>query len=111
MGDDGRGIDWSRLRERAERLGIDTSGLEDAELLFLQGRSSRSDISDISGRGVGMGAARGQLTVTTTPGTGTRFLCRLPGEAAMTDATTPPDVESAVQLASPSARARANASA
>jgi len=86
IADDGRGIDWSVLRTKAVESG--TAGAEqlsNVDLLFVDGLSSCSEVSEVSGRGVGMGAVRselevlgGQIEVETTAGQGTSFRFRLP---------------------------------
>lgn len=83
--DDGPGIDWSALTDRARRLGL---ALEPdaprSELLFADGVSSREVVSETSGRGVGMGAwrdavqAAGGVVEVTSSAEGTRVACRLP---------------------------------
>lgn len=77
--DDGRGIDWARVRDRAARLGLpnDTeSQLVDA--LFTDGVSTKEEVTDLSGRGVGLSALRaatrdegGTVTVLSEPQRGT----------------------------------------
>ncbi|MDM8514823.1 chemotaxis protein CheA [Desulfobacterales bacterium HSG16] len=55
--DDGRGIDRQKLYEKAQSLGIETEALEDSsfhDLVFTPGLSTSSEVSDISGRGVGL---------------------------------------------------------
>jgi two-component system chemotaxis sensor kinase CheA len=84
--DDGRGIDWNALAERARRLGFPTSNDEDIrEALFRDGVSTAQEVSDVSGRGVGMGAVRaaaralgGDVTVHSAPGQGTRIEITFP---------------------------------
>jgi two-component system chemotaxis sensor kinase CheA len=59
LSDDGRGIDWNRLRLRAKERGLAhelESDLIDA--LFVDGVSTASCVSEVSGRGVGMSAVR-----------------------------------------------------
>ena len=61
--DDGQGLNISRIREMAVEKGIidqnSTYSVEDlAELIFHAGFSTSQDITDISGRGVGMSAVR-----------------------------------------------------
>jgi two-component system chemotaxis sensor kinase CheA len=77
--DDGRGIPWNRVRERAAATGLphDTSEAL-VEALFHDGLSTKGDLSEFSGRGVGMGAVRticeemgGSVQVTSKDGQGT----------------------------------------
>jgi two-component system, chemotaxis family, sensor kinase CheA len=63
--DDGRGVDIPKVRETAIRRGLVSaevlaaySEAEVIELIFSPGFSTASDVTDISGRGVGMDAAR-----------------------------------------------------
>jgi two-component system chemotaxis sensor kinase CheA len=86
--DDGRGIDRKKLAERAQERGISTSGWDDEallELVFLPEISTATDVTLVSGRGVGLEAARraiertgGALRVTSTSGAGTVFTFNLP---------------------------------
>ncbi len=90
--DDGRGIDPVHLRERIIRRNLVTAetaaGLSDHELLeflFLPGFSTREEVSQISGRGVGLNVvqsmvqeAGGSVTVSSNPGAGTVFRLTLP---------------------------------
>ena len=83
--DDGIGIDFNKLREKALAAGRISSDVSDAELIFLDGLSSREEISQFSGRGVGMSEVRhkveshgGRITVYTRRGVGTRFKFSFP---------------------------------
>jgi two-component system, chemotaxis family, sensor kinase CheA len=90
VADDGRGIDFARVHAVAAARGLAdpaTPLTEEAayELLFLQGFSTRRDPTDLSGRGVGLDAVRrrltaigGRVTVTSSPGAGTRFAIHIP---------------------------------
>ncbi|SMF17989.1 ATP-binding protein [Pseudobacteriovorax antillogorgiicola] len=83
--DDGRGIDSSIMRKVAVKKGIMTeseatklSDQEAIELVFSPDFSSKEDVSEISGRGVGMGAlkdaaieAGGTISLSSQPGRGT----------------------------------------
>jgi ABC-type transport system substrate-binding protein/signal transduction histidine kinase len=94
--DDGRGIDVDRLIEKAIALGALTrerslSLREDEalELVFLDGVSAAKDVSQTSGRGIGMSALReavravgGAIHIDSRPGLGTRVELRLPYSAA-----------------------------
>lgn len=86
ISDDGRGIDWSSVREKARERGLphaDEKELVDA--LFSDGLSTSETVSEISGRGVGMSAVRdaarklgGVVTVASTVGVGTTVRFRFP---------------------------------
>lgn len=90
--DDGRGLDPAELRQAAARRGLlpetAASTLDDAaaiELIFLPGFSSRDDVTDLSGRGVGLDVVRtnllaigGEVTVASVPGRGASFELRVP---------------------------------
>ena len=90
--DDGAGIDPVKLREVAIQRGVVTAAAaevlslrETFFLICLPGFSTKSEVSDISGRGVGMDvvSARvesvgGALDIDSELGRGTRFVFRLP---------------------------------
>ncbi len=92
VSDDGRGIDFNHLRATivARRLsaGDTVKHLTEAELiefLFLPGFSMKEQVTEISGRGVGLDVVRntlrelrGTIRVQTEPGKGTRFVLTLP---------------------------------
>ena len=92
--DDGRGIDVKRIRQVAESRAIATSEelgrMNDnqiRDLIFRPAFSTRSDVTDTSGRGVGLDAVRaavetlqGRIEVASTLGQGTRFMLTLPVE-------------------------------
>lgn len=82
--DDGRGIDWQALRDRAERMGVPSTGDLEA-LLFVDGLSTKAEVNDISGRGVGMSAVRdaaralgGEIQVTSHASSGTTVRFEFP---------------------------------
>ena len=87
--DDGQGLDFNAIREKAEKLGLGASAEQMderqlTELIFYPGFSTKT-ISEISGRGVGMDVVwenvkelHGSITVETTRGVGTTFVIRLP---------------------------------
>lgn len=90
--DDGRGIDHDLIKKKAVDKGLITPGQaetlseQDAlELLFMPGFSTASQVTDISGRGVGMdvvktniGKLKGNIEIQTEKGRGTTFIIRLP---------------------------------
>lgn len=96
--DDGRGIDPAAIREAARKRGIapadNLDRLSDADiidLIFAPGFSTASEVTDLSGRGVGMDAVRsaverlgGQASVRSRPGYGTTIRLSLPLTIAMT---------------------------
>jgi len=97
--DDGRGIDRARVASTARDRGIAAPAAEDMtteqaiELLFTPGFSTARRRTDISGRGVGLDAARdavrglgGDVVVQSTPGEGTLAEIRLPLTLAITSA-------------------------
>ncbi len=92
VADDGRGMNAERLRAKAVEKGLITD--EEANtmderqsynLVFLPGFSMASQISDVSGRGVGMDVVRtniqklnGSIEIRSTLGKGTTFVISLP---------------------------------
>jgi two-component system chemotaxis sensor kinase CheA len=90
ISDDGRGLNRSRILEKARSNGLisDDSKLSDDEinsLIFHPGFSTAKEVSDISGRGVGMDVVkkaieklRGRVDIQTTPGRGSTFIISLP---------------------------------
>jgi HPt (histidine-containing phosphotransfer) domain-containing protein/PAS domain-containing protein len=84
--DDGRGIDFDGLREAARRRGLPCDTRTDLiEAMFIDGVTTKSQVTSLSGRGVGMAALRqacrdlgGTLEIDSSPGTGTRLTFRLP---------------------------------
>ncbi|MEO9683764.1 MAG: chemotaxis protein CheA [Tateyamaria sp.] len=97
VSDDGGGIDRPRVLQIALDKGLISadSTLSDNEidnLLFLPGFSTASEVSDLSGRGVGMDVVRtsihslgGRISITSKPGIGTTFSISLPLTLAVLD--------------------------
>jgi two-component system chemotaxis sensor kinase CheA len=57
--DDGRGIDWERVREKGKKAGLRVSTDEDLRrALFADGFTTRDEVTELSGRGVGLSAVR-----------------------------------------------------
>ncbi|HYH22629.1 MAG TPA: chemotaxis protein CheA [Azospirillum sp.] len=95
--DDGRGLDRARIRAKAEERGLITEAtqLTDHELIHLifhPGFSTAAEITNLSGRGVGMDvvkrtieALRGTIDITSEPGEGTTITLRLPLTLAIID--------------------------
>jgi two-component system chemotaxis sensor kinase CheA len=86
ISDDGRGIDWARVAEKAKSQGLPSANADQLkQALFADGFSTRDEITDLSGRGVGLAAARaecerlgGKVEVESQLGQGTLFRFRLP---------------------------------
>ncbi|MDX2092970.1 MAG: Hpt domain-containing protein [Kofleriaceae bacterium] len=89
--DDGRGIQWERVRARGVELGISRATVDSLdherliELLCQPGFSTRAEATDISGRGVGLDAVRaavhelgGTLSATSREGAGTIWKVSIP---------------------------------
>ncbi|HMI88000.1 MAG TPA: ATP-binding protein [Polyangiaceae bacterium] len=84
--DDGRGIDWERIAAVAQERGLPHETRADLEeALFADGVTSRAEVTDVSGRGVGLGAVRalvrqlgGRIEVESQTGKGTMFRFVMP---------------------------------
>ena len=97
VSDDGAGINRDRVRAMAVEKGIvaEDSQLSDSEidnLIFAPGFSTASEVSDLSGRGVGMDVVRrsiqavgGRVTISSNPGSGSTFTMSLPLTLAVLD--------------------------
>jgi len=95
--DDGRGINRERVRAKAEASGLIQPGqaLSDPELLqliFQPGFSTAQQVTNLSGRGVGMDvvkktveALRGAIDITSKPGDGSEVSLRIPLTLAIID--------------------------
>jgi len=97
VNDDGRGIDLDAVRRRAIDAGLIHEGLaedlpaeEIASLVFRPGLSTAQQISEVSGRGVGMDAVKatieslgGSIELSTTAGQGTTTRFQVPITAAV----------------------------
>lgn len=84
--DDGRGIDWQAVAARGRDLGVSAKSRESlVEALFADGLSTRIEVGEFSGRGVGLGAVRaatvaagGTMTIDSEPGQGTTIRFSIP---------------------------------
>ncbi len=98
--DDGGGIDADKMRKKGVEKGIvseeDARNLDEQEaieLMFAPGFSTAEEVTDISGRGVGMDVVRnnikslkGSMHVESTLGQGSKFTVSLPLTLAIIDA-------------------------
>ncbi|MDV2995657.1 MAG: Sensor histidine kinase RcsC [Chroococcidiopsis sp. SAG 2025] len=90
LADDGRGIDLTAVRQRAEALGLcDSTAVLSSEqileFLFRSGFSTSTTVTTLSGRGLGLNIVRlqverlrGTIGVETTAGQGTKFSISIP---------------------------------
>lgn len=96
--DDGEGLDLDRIVRKATERGLVEAGrsLDDDQacaLIFQPGFSTAAEVTDVSGRGVGLDVVkrgieslRGSVAASSEPGVGTTFTLRLPLTMAITDA-------------------------
>ncbi|GBC93933.1 Chemotaxis protein CheA [bacterium HR15] len=97
VSDDGRGIDIERVRQKAIQLGWLSENDQPSpetlyEFLFRPGFSTAQQVSDLSGRGVGMDVVKrnveslgGTIQVHAEAGKGTRFTLKVPLTLAIMD--------------------------
>jgi chemosensory pili system protein ChpA (sensor histidine kinase/response regulator) len=95
--DDGRGIPLDKIRQRAQAMGLDETLLATASeadllsLIFEPGFSTATQVTTLSGRGVGMDVVRnnlkqirGDISVATQAGQGTTFTISVPNTLSVT---------------------------
>ena len=94
VSDDGRGLDLAAIKDAAVRRGLSSEQALEAmtpaqlhQLIFRNGFSTRAEVSEVSGRGVGLDVVRsqiqelqGRVEVESTKGQGTRFILSLPAD-------------------------------
>lgn len=94
--DDGRGLDRARILDKARRSGIpvaeDATDADVWQLIFAPGFSTAEQVTDVSGRGVGMDVVRrnivglgGSVELDAVAGRGTTVRVRLPLTLAIMD--------------------------
>ncbi|WP_053081678.1 hybrid sensor histidine kinase/response regulator, partial [Crocosphaera watsonii] len=89
--DDGGGINVDKIRSKALEMGVSEADLQESskkellDLIFEPGFSTASQVTDLSGRGVGMDVVhtnlesiQGDIQVNTQPGKGTMFTITVP---------------------------------
>ena len=96
--DDGAGLNYARIREKAEAAGLLPPGIEPtetllAQMIFAAGFTTAETVSQVAGRGVGMDVVKseiaalgGRIDIVSTEGVGTSFHIYLPLTLAMTQA-------------------------
>src|SRR5580693_5367164 len=97
ISDDGRGLNQAKILRKAIEKGLVSADAQLTEneifnLIFQPGFSTADQITDVSGRGVGMDVVRksvlklrGRIDVISRPGEGTTFLLKLPLTLAIID--------------------------
>ncbi|MCT4371831.1 chemotaxis protein CheA [Yangia mangrovi] len=97
LSDDGRGLNLERIRARAVERGLippdaELSELETRGLILEPGFSTAAEVTELSGRGVGMDVVRqtidklrGSIEIDSEPGHGTAVRMRLPLTLAIID--------------------------
>lgn len=97
IADDGRGLDREKILQKAQSMGLvdEESNLSQEEifqLIFHPGFSTAAEVTEVSGRGVGMDVVkkkiqklRGQINIESSPNQGTIFLLRMPLTLAIID--------------------------
>ena len=92
VSDDGRGVDAAKVKAKALHTGVVTAAEADrmspqeiVDLVFRPGFSTADEITEVSGRGVGLDVVRsvlhrlkGTVELETKPGEGTKFRLKLP---------------------------------
>jgi chemotaxis family two-component system sensor histidine kinase/response regulator PixL len=91
VSDDGNGVNFAKLRDRALQMGLSESDLDNSEqealleLIFEAGFSTADRVTELSGRGVGMDVVRsnlsmigGNVRIETEAGKGTTFVLTVP---------------------------------
>jgi len=98
--DDGKGLDRDRIERKAIDKGLieaqhNLSDKQIYELIFQPGFSTAEQVSDVSGRGVGMDVVRknindlgGNIEIESDPGQGSAIIIRLPLTLAILDGQT-----------------------
>lgn len=98
VSDDGAGIDPERVMSKAKRMGLLTkpegeySEREIQNMILLPGFSTNEEVTEFSGRGVGMDVVKsniekcgGQIIVDSKKGNGTSFIIKIPLTMAIID--------------------------
>lgn len=95
--DDGKGMDPAKIREKAVAMGLiapeaNLGRSQIFALIFAPGFSTASEVTELSGRGVGMDVVkrtiedlRGSLEITSEPGQGTEIALHMPLTLAIID--------------------------
>lgn len=97
ISDDGKGIDPVKITEKAQKKGLipqtkELSQTEANNMIFHAGFSTKDQVTEVSGRGVGMDVVKtnieqlgGEIQITSSPGKGSSFKIVLPLTLAIID--------------------------
>ena len=92
VADNGRGIDWQQIAQKAN-LGHDRANTTTLKEALFSGITTSRQVTQISGRGIGLTVTKklvddfgGSIDVDSTPGHGTTFTIKLPLTLAITTA-------------------------
>jgi len=96
--DDGQGLDRNKIYEKATKMGLNPCSAQDNQIfqyIFHPGLSTKTEVSEISGRGVGMDVVRstirklnGDINIMSEEGKGTEITLTLPMAIGITTALT-----------------------
>ena len=98
VSDDGAGLDFPRIRQKAVESGLLAPDVELpepqlAQFIFMSGFSTAKEVSEVAGRGVGMDVVKNEITslggrveISSRAGRGTTFTISLPLTLAVTQA-------------------------
>jgi chemosensory pili system protein ChpA (sensor histidine kinase/response regulator) len=90
LSDDGAGLNLRRIRERAREIGVlgadqDIGDTQAMQLIFAPGISTAGELTEVSGRGIGLDVVRSEITslggrveISSVEGQGTSFTLYLP---------------------------------
>ena len=117
IADDGRGVDWERVRVLAQSRGLPASDRADlCAALLAPNLSTRDRVTDTSGRGIGLGAVDGEvkalggsLSVLSECGQGCTWVVTIPAVAIGAVGALSSDSERRLRLSDRPARASASA--
>ncbi|MGA7720587.1 MAG: chemotaxis protein CheW [Ignavibacteriaceae bacterium] len=95
INDDGKGLDRKKIYAKAQKMGIDTGNYDDQkilDLIFEPGFSTKTEVSELSGRGVGMDVVRttidklgGSINIKTEENIGTEITFVIPMSIGLSD--------------------------
>jgi two-component system chemotaxis sensor kinase CheA len=109
IADDGRGVAWERVRQRAEERGLPSASRADlVEALFAPELSTRDQVTTTSGRGMGLSAVRdeveslgGSISMASETGRGCSWVVRVPAAALGVRAAEAPASDIRTTLSAP----------